>query len=1093
MRWTLIALFLGAAEALAHPRHHPSHLFSSKNSTSIWNSSISTNSSDVTVIGVTKTVTVCPTATSSGDDYDFPYGKVGPLATLTPAVPHDHDWNDIDHLSPHDVGTGAPLHYSTPSEQGAGGIYAVAIPRWSLPSIVLDHSGFILSIQVDQSGHLVVTFNDKDAFNHSSTVWAAQELVFVTYTENCGDYNLGQRCYFHATEVIFFADSLTARCVGQAMPLEDIVIDINVAWGNYGHQEINQGAPASTGASTTPSATANAAATTATGDYNVYPAPTARCVAPVDTKYGLPTACWGPEFDDDLDDGLGYPDLSSFSFSDIVKNIQIDPAQLAKRDLISLVKTGFNRATESTKQVVQNVHKTGTETMAKTKDKVVQTIDRGVQKAVALKDTVVTNFQEAKKLATDILEGKPITYSSEVDKEKLLLPRPKKECNEAKNDKEKSKKLKNACKPKTESKAAAIESPWGDKALLLKTFGDPAEYKKQHPKGSKKQTKLASAGFLNFYCVDCGVTGILKAKGNVTIDLKNGITAGIIDGTMDLKASVNLGIFASYESKAKFEQNLYDVPLSPFTLGFIHVGPILSIGTSLEFGVNMTGSALAGVEATLVRANFTYDFKKGGDIQTSGFVPDWTPKFNASGSVRAWVDFGMPIGLEFGLSVGNGCDFCKGTIGIDTVPSIKAQAAFSYEAGYDPVTKNFTKGIKPVNNCSGISTTLSVRNDVNAKIKGFGYKNKAVLHQTKDYIIASYCIGNKTDNTTSGRIGWLGPAEEKRSALLIDGPARDRLSYDFSRRALTNTTSVNATSVNATSGVATNGSTVHTYDLTGYVVSDDIDLGYDGHKYPVTPWLMEDFDGYWYSTVEVNTGSNGGDKYILVSCNDGNIYVQKESALSQLPWYITCTALWSGYQDTVMSAPTGDILHYYNNTMDKVGVSRLRTADNQHLPDSSVWIMLAPFQYDDMDSSLLAATDASGNVFFPAVCTYKGNQTAHVFLVGEDIEGGLAMLKSSDVAYSITNGEVDDCYMLSLSVTQPDAGAWADLDVAFDAEYESDPVMLELNDSLWSAEDYLVLPDSLLVPDDPALGDLDYLFDDKVFDDYALQDDESGK
>ncbi len=674
----------------------------------------------------------------------------------------------------------------------------MAVPRWSYPSVVLDHSGFIISVQVDNSGNLVISFNDKDAFSHCADTWSADEHVFVTYTENCGDYDKGQRCYFHANIITFNSDSLSVHCEGQAMPMEEVVIDLNVAWGNYAPHPIEYGAPTVPASTLLPSATGNGSpaglSSSSSSSYNAYPNPTAECVAPVDTKYVLPTACWGPDFDEDLDDGLGYLNASHFAYDSTLEDIDLDPAAIAARAFsldslnpVPILRKAVGKVDDTRKQLVQKVETKVAATVKEAKDKVVQTVTDGVQKVVQVKDKVIQTVKDAKELVTSVIEGRPIVREANFDK--LLLPRPAKECDDAKKDAKKSKDMTNACKPKEKSGAKTVASPWGEQALLLKSFGDTADPKNMLPKGGKKQTKVGKGQFINFYCVGCGLTGSLKAKGNVTINLKQGITDGKIDGALDLKTSINLGIYASFERSTEFTQNLYDVPLSPFTLGFISVGPLLSIGTSLKFSVNMTGAILAGVDASIMRANFTYDFKKGGNINAIGFQPQWTPKFNATGQVKAAAQFGLPIGLEFGVTVGNGCEYCKGTIAIETVPSIKAEAAIAFELDYNGETKNVTKGITALNNCSGISTTLTVRNDVNGKIKGFGLlKRKGTIHETKDYIIASYCIGNKTDNTTSGRIGWLGAAEEKRSLPLPDGPVENHLTYDFTRRGLDNST-----------------------------------------------------------------------------------------------------------------------------------------------------------------------------------------------------------------------------------------------------------------------------------------------------------------
>ncbi len=54
-----------------------------------------------------------------------------------------------------------------------------------------------------------------------------------------------------------------------------------------------------------------------------------------------------------------------------------------------------------------------------------------------------------------------------------------------------------------------------------------------------------------------------------------------------------------------------------------------------------------------------------------------------------------------------------------------------------------------------------------------------------------------------------------------------------------------------------------------------------------------------------------------------------------------------------------------------------------------------------------------------------GNQTARVFVVGPDVEAGLAALQSGDLEYSVTNGPVAECYVLFLDIAARPDGAWA--------------------------------------------------------------------
>lgn len=73
--------------------------------------------------------------------------------------------------------------------------------------------------------------------------------------------------------------------------------------------------------------------------------------------------------------------------------------------------------------------------------------------------------------------------------------------------------------------------------------------------------------------------------------MRNGITGGKVEGNIpNLAVGVGIGIFAEWERSDEWKQNLYDIPVSPFTLGFATIGPIVSIGTSFKVGAKMSGN-----------------------------------------------------------------------------------------------------------------------------------------------------------------------------------------------------------------------------------------------------------------------------------------------------------------------------------------------------------------------------------------------------------------------------------------------------------------------------------------------------------------------
>lgn len=163
------------------------------------------------------------------------------------------------------------------------------------------------------------------------------------------------------------------------------------------------------------------------------------------------------------------------------------------------------------------------------------------------------------------------------------------------------KEKKEACEPKEGAKG--VESPWGDKAILLKSFGNLPKEKSLRPSGNRKQTTVNKGGFLNIYCVSCGITGALTTKGSIIFGI-TGIKGGKLEGAIpNLGVGVGIGVYGEYVEEKDIETKLYDIPLSPFTIGFATIGPILSIGTHIKMGVKMSGNIHA---RKLLRLRLTF-------------------------------------------------------------------------------------------------------------------------------------------------------------------------------------------------------------------------------------------------------------------------------------------------------------------------------------------------------------------------------------------------------------------------------------------------------------------------------------------------------
>lgn len=220
-------------------------------------------------------------------------------------------------------------------------MFAIVTPNFKDPLVVLDHSAY-LTVSAPDGNTLMITFSDPDAFAHSQENWGTDGgILFVTYTPGCGGYEYGERCYFSVTTATYDNNGLVVVVSGTSLALQDAIDDANVIWGSYSPSEVSAGIAVSSATSDpTGQATSywggggddDVAASSASKiltDATYTPVPTSysgggsSCEAPIDTVYGLPTACLGNSFDQLLDNALGFSNSSEFSFDNFLDDVTL--------------------------------------------------------------------------------------------------------------------------------------------------------------------------------------------------------------------------------------------------------------------------------------------------------------------------------------------------------------------------------------------------------------------------------------------------------------------------------------------------------------------------------------------------------------------------------------------------------------------------------------------------------------------------------------------------------------------------------------------------------------------------------------------------
>lgn len=238
---------------------------------------------------------------------------------------------------------------------------------------------------------------------------------------------------------------------------------------------------------------------------------------------------------------------------------------------------------------------------------------------------------------------------------------------------------------------------------------------------------------------------------------------------------------------------------------------------------------------------------------------------------------------------------------------------------------------------------------------------------------------------------------------------------------------------------ATNSTNSTVRDITSQVKSNITTLSYETASLPDHPY--NDTVGYEYNLLTVPDGS-----IIFISCGNGAIYAVSPDG----PDNTACTPNWETYNDIIVADGADRIMHYYSNTMEAAGVSRLRVSNQQSVPESGT---IVAFVADDSEESsgedggYFAALDPDMNVFYPVLCTYSDGNPAKLFLAA-DPEKGPELLQSADVEYSITGGKVDKCYTMPLLM-----GQWADDSEGY-ASYNDSPSDDDDLDYDWDGYDW---------------------------------------
>jgi uncharacterized protein DUF7029 len=906
-----------------------------------------------------------------------------------PHVPPGVWTSSPDQIKPQPGNQSQTVYYAGSDSSGINWIGVSANFTWQAPTVILDHCQYVATVY--HNGQLIVTFSNSDAYELAKDHWN-ESIFLVTYAAGCGGSDVGEYCYFLAISFQFNDGSWTITCTGAAKSHEEAIDTFGIGWGHYVHKPWENKNQTSSGSGLPTNGTDS------NDTYNV----TDLCTPPVDIKYGLPTACLGPYFDEDIDEEIGFIDGNGTWASkvqqyldDVSSDDQIDYQQLRKR--------GFDL-----KGWVKN-----------TASNVGGAVGNAVDKS---KQFVQTNVVDKGKVALQqVVQQAPIPY---VTKDSTLTGGrtfPFKVPSSVNADK---------------------NAPWNN-ARLVKRYIPLLE------KGLEgKVGPFSGSAEVSTWCVDCGVQGQVTTQGSITGSLLNGITGGDIDFTTDMAMSLYAGMQGNMSVAVTLPLELGTYPLGAAANfgGVVQIG--LQVGLALEFVLKV------GFEKAAILAGGTLGWKgskmkinwQGKDqnskmkVTTSGWTPEWKPLFNATGEFYGAAEIAFPVELLLGIQLVQKKDLEIGPA-IEQRPAIELKGSYEGNFTSNGKSKSFTS---TSDDCNGLKVNLDLKHELGAKFKLVSLTKKLYdFYEPKNFTLWKGC---KDFNGT-----W---------ATLQT--AKDSLKGVFSKRQIDNGTYAYTNLTQTPTDPTTFLNTTDLYDITNqtdmYSTPVDFDFpGADLSAYNTT-------GGMEYTLLQDLTSGT-----MVAACGDGNMYLQMYESSTSLDT-VGCGVLFAydQQQDIAYADGSGRIPYYYADEMEKLGVSRLRLAAINEVPNNTMAVSFVPFYQENSDDSddtsaqvIYLPSDANDNVFGTAVCTYKDTGKPPKIFAISDVDTSFDMLKSQDIVYSVTGGEIDDCYILSLG-----QGNQAS-DEAWDGDGNDEDFSLDWIDDYSDSEDM----DIKTFEDSPNFGD----------------------
>ncbi|KAJ5934395.1 hypothetical protein N7466_003942 [Penicillium verhagenii] len=678
------------------------HVVPSSSSAFIASSTAANVVSSSTSVSSTTTAAFVVTTTSNSN-----YGAAtvssfaGPItlssaatATMTPIDPPGVNMGGTGVLTPTGV---AQVWYNaddSTSDSSSAYPYVRLNMTFTEDSIALDQSIYIKDI-VCTSSTLSGSFNNSAAYSYAVSSWPTDSgVILITAASGCS--SSGQNIYFLSTSIVFTDSSDSFVATGTIEAIADVLDNVGMDFGDLTYD------------------TDDSSSSSTSSDLG--------CTSPTSSTIdGLPAISCGTDFDENLDDALGYYSVATEADADATL-LDLAPgsstttiSRVMRRSFWSKLKAAVTKVATVVKSVATTVA-TKVATVAKT---VVSTAVSAVKTVVStVASTVTTIAKTVVALATLIVTG---NYSQTFDISLDIAP----------------------------SSSLLLTSPWGEgfKFYTLTMDKDDSHFSLDDTVLEKVEEELIGEADpepgIELWCVDCGVSGEFKLTGAFSISVSKGISKAQLSLTGNMYAGLFIGLDAFAEYDITTEHDLFTVSLPGFEIpDIITLGPSLSLGVSADLDIQAEGQYFIGAGLIWSDMSAVLDLIDHAASTHSGWTPTHNYSASFDGDVTLTSTLGMPVTLEFGLNILSGT-YEKEAKLIDTpglVGTIEYDDDLSYTNGDADVT--------PANGCYGITWDLALDNTVVLDLSDFD----AGTYTLDTYTLADLangCVGTTVTSTAT--------------------------------------------------------------------------------------------------------------------------------------------------------------------------------------------------------------------------------------------------------------------------------------------------------------------------------------------------------